>query len=120
MPGWSQIVRLKTPQRGVWFKATFPAGTPAHTISGSRQMDNGKTQDRQVISPDDIAFMEIWIRGCAYDLAKTHGFLAAYQRSMSNSNLKAGGPGYPDEMIAEAEAIDRETRHTRWLYQAAK
>ena len=120
MPGWSQIVRLKTPQRGVWFKATFPAGTPAHTISGSRQMDNEKTQDRQVISPDDVAFMETWIRGCAYELAKTHGFLAAYKRSMSNSNLKAGGPGYSDEMIAEAEAIDRETRRTRWLYQAVK
>lgn len=83
-------------------------------------MDNEKTQARQVISPDDVSFMEIWIRGCAYDLAKTNGFLAAYQRSMSNSNLKAGGPGYPDEMIAEAEAADKETRATRWLYQVGK
>jgi hypothetical protein len=29
LPGWSQLVRPKTPQRGVWCKATFPAGTPA-------------------------------------------------------------------------------------------
>ena len=83
-------------------------------------MDNAKTQARQVISPDDVAFMETWIRGCAYDLAETHGFLAAYQRSMSNSNLNAGGPGYSEEMIADAETIDRETRRTRWLYQAGQ
>lgn len=83
-------------------------------------MDDAKTQARQVIKQDDVAFMETWIRGCAYDLAKTHGFLAAYQRSMSNDNLKAGGPGYTDEMIADAEAEDKQARATRWLYQAVK
>ena len=83
-------------------------------------MDDAKTQARQVIAPDDVAFMETWIRGCGYSLAKTHGFLAAYQRSMSNANLKAGGPGYTDEMIADAGAVDKETRATRWLYQAVK
>jgi hypothetical protein len=94
-------------------------------MKGSRtSFDRGKNMSqanpRQVILNQDLAFIEVWIRAHGYEYAERHGFFAAYQRSMSNSNLKAGGPGYSDEMIAEAEAADKETRATRWLYQAVK
>ena len=76
-----------------------------------------QANSRRVILDQDLAFIEVWIRAHGYEYAERNGFLAAYQRSMSNSNAKAGGPGYPDKMIAEAKAADKETRATRWLHQ---